>query len=39
MHNFNCEEHGEPITNYCTNLDYLKPLCPECIDGYYKYLY
>lgn len=35
--NYFCEEHpNEPITNYCSSLDCLKPLCPECIDQHYK---
>lgn len=33
-----CQEHdNEPITNFCANVDCLKPLCPECIDIHNKY--
>ncbi|KAL4447040.1 hypothetical protein ABPG74_013892 [Tetrahymena malaccensis] len=32
-----CEEHNDPVTNYCANLDCLRPLCPDCIDAHYKY--
>lgn len=25
------DHHNETITNYCSSLDCLKPLCPECM--------
>lgn len=33
-----CQEHdNEPITNFCANIDCLKPLCPECIEVHNKF--
>ena len=33
--NSKCEEHtGEPLTNFCSNLNCLKPLCPDCINSH-----
>lgn len=35
---YQCQEHdNEPITNFCSNVDCLKPLCPECIDIHNKF--
>ena len=33
-----CQEHdSEPITNFCSQIECLKPLCPECIDIHNKF--
>lgn len=33
-----CSDHdNEPITNFCSHIDCLKPLCPECIDDHNKH--
>ena len=35
---YHCQEHdNEPVTNFCSNMDCLKPLCPECIDIHNKF--
>ena len=31
-----CEEHGEPATNFCANVECLIALCPDCIDEHYR---